>query len=60
MASLEMTFYPKSGEFPAIYHGDAFVAEHGSWNREKRTGYEVIRVPLHQPTSALRPASFSG
>jgi glucose/arabinose dehydrogenase len=47
MASLEMTFYPSSGEFPRAYDGDAFAAEHGSWNREKRTGYEVIRIPLH-------------
>ena len=47
MASLEMTFYPQSGQFPRAYEGDAFVAEHGSWNREKRAGYEVIRIPLH-------------
>ena len=25
--------------------GDAFAALHGSWNRAKRTGYKVIRVP---------------
>jgi glucose/arabinose dehydrogenase len=47
MASLEMTFYPASGDFPQAYKGDAFAAEHGSWNREKRAGYEVIRVPMH-------------
>jgi glucose/arabinose dehydrogenase len=47
MASLEMTFYPNSGAFPKAYEGDAFAAEHGSWNREKRSGYEVIRIPLH-------------
>ena len=44
-ASLEMTFYEGS-QFPAEYHGDAFAAEHGSWNKSLRTGYEVIRVPL--------------
>ena len=33
MASLEMTFYPAAGEFPKQYDGDAFAAEHGSWNR---------------------------
>jgi glucose/arabinose dehydrogenase len=44
-ASLEMLFYEGS-QFPAEYRGDVFAAEHGSWNREKRTGYEVIRVPL--------------
>lgn len=31
---------------PAEYHGDAFAAEHGSWNRDLRGGYEVIRIPL--------------
>jgi hypothetical protein len=48
-ASLEMTFYTvKSGvsAFPAEYLGDAFAAEHGSWNRSTRTGYKLIRVRL--------------
>jgi len=44
-ASLEMTFY-NGKQFPSEYQGDVFAAEHGSWNRKKRTGYEVIRVPL--------------
>jgi len=26
------------------YKGDAFVALHGSWNRDTRTGYKVVRV----------------
>jgi glucose/arabinose dehydrogenase len=47
MASLEMTFYPSSGSFPKSFAGDGFASEHGSWNREKRTGYEVIRIPMH-------------
>ena len=48
MASLEMTFYPQSsGEFPKAYDGDAFAAEHGSWNRANRAGYEVIAIPMH-------------
>ena len=42
-ASLEMTFYD-GNQFPAEYRGDAFAAEHGSWNRERRTGYKLIRV----------------
>jgi glucose/arabinose dehydrogenase len=61
-ASLEMTFYPEAwpvvskaiGEtqggthaFPGGYGGDAFAAEHGSWNRAHRSGYEVIRIPMH-------------
>jgi glucose/arabinose dehydrogenase len=47
MASLEMTFYPTHKEnFPESYDGDAFAAEHGSWNRLNRAGYEVIRIPM--------------
>jgi glucose/arabinose dehydrogenase len=47
MASLEMTFYPTvKKEFPATYDGDAFAAEHGSWNRANRAGYEVIHIPV--------------
>jgi glucose/arabinose dehydrogenase len=48
MASLEMVFYPtQKTEFPASYDGDAFAAEHGSWNRKNRAGYEVIHIPMH-------------
>jgi glucose/arabinose dehydrogenase len=46
-ASLGMTFYEGS-QFPPDYRGDIFAAEHGSWNRATRTGYELIRVPMHQ------------
>jgi len=45
-ASLQMTFYPPQASgpaaFPAAYKGQIFAAEHGSWNRAKRTGYKVI------------------
>ena len=44
-ASLELTFY-NGGMFPADYSGDGFAAEHGSWNRSKRTGYKVVRIRL--------------
>jgi len=47
MASLEMLFYPDhKTEFPASYNGGAFAAEHGSWNRKNRAGYEVIYIPM--------------
>jgi glucose/arabinose dehydrogenase len=46
-ASLELTFYPTSGgQFPASFHGEGIAAEHGSWNKSRRAGYEVIRVPM--------------
>jgi glucose/arabinose dehydrogenase len=44
-ASLEMLFYEGS-QFPAEFKGDGFAAEHGSWNRKDRSGYEVIRIPM--------------
>lgn len=44
-ASLGMTFY-QGTQFPSEYQGDAFAAEHGSWNRSKRTGYKVIRIRM--------------
>ncbi len=46
-ASLEMVFY-EGHQFPSQYAGDIFAAEHGSWNKNQRAGYEVIRVPLQQ------------
>jgi glucose/arabinose dehydrogenase len=44
-ASLAMTFY-NGDQFPQEYKHDGFAAEHGSWNRARRTGYKVVRVPL--------------
>ncbi len=44
-ASLEMLFYDGK-QFPNEYAGDVFAAEHGSWNKAERAGYEVVRVPL--------------
>jgi glucose/arabinose dehydrogenase len=44
-ASLEMLFYD-GRQFPAEFKGDGFAAEHGSWNRAQRSGYEVIRLPM--------------
>ncbi|MEO8097962.1 MAG: sorbosone dehydrogenase family protein [Acidobacteriota bacterium] len=44
-ASLGMAFYTGT-QFPAEYRGDAFAAEHGSWNRSVHSGHEVVRVPL--------------
>jgi glucose/arabinose dehydrogenase len=44
-ASMGLVFYDND-QFPSEYRGDAFAAEHGSWNRAKRTGYKVIRVLL--------------
>ncbi|HEV7612323.1 MAG TPA: PQQ-dependent sugar dehydrogenase [Steroidobacteraceae bacterium] len=50
-ASLQMTFY-EGRAFPAEYAGDIFAAEHGSWNKNVRTGYEVIRIPRNHTAQA--------
>jgi glucose/arabinose dehydrogenase len=45
VASLGMRFY-RGDAFPPDYHGDIFIAEHGSWNRSVPIGYRVMRVEL--------------
>ncbi len=45
VAALGISFYT-ANQFPAEYKNSAFVAEHGSWNREARSGYRVVRIPI--------------
>jgi glucose/arabinose dehydrogenase len=35
-----------AGTYPHELWGDAFASEHGSWNRKRRGGYEVIMIPM--------------
>ena len=42
---MDFVFYTGT-DFPEEYHGDAFVALKGSWNRSDPTGYKVVRVPF--------------
>jgi len=44
-ASLGLVFYDGS-LFPARYRGGAFIGQHGSWNRNPRSGYRVVFVPF--------------
>lgn len=43
VAALGIQFY-NGTMFPQEYQGDAFVAFHGSWNRQKLSGYKVVRI----------------
>jgi glucose/arabinose dehydrogenase len=52
-ATLNLCFYT-GDQFPAEYKGDIFVAFHGSWNRKKRSGYKVVRVPFDHSTGKAR------
>ncbi|HEX7465465.1 MAG TPA: PQQ-dependent sugar dehydrogenase [Usitatibacter sp.] len=45
VASLGMRFYTGS-MFPAEYRNRIFIAEHGSWNRSKKSGYRVVTVKI--------------
>jgi glucose/arabinose dehydrogenase len=43
VAALGMRFYTGS-KFPEEYRGAIFIAEHGSWNRNPKSGYRVTVV----------------
>lgn len=45
VASLGMRFY-SGRQFPAEYQGQVFIAEHGSWNRSRKSGYRLTLVRL--------------
>ena len=40
-----LKFYT-GGMFPAEYRGRIFIAQHGSWDRSKKSGYRIITVTL--------------
>ncbi len=60
VAPLQFCFYDKQ-RFPSAYWQGAFIAEHGSWNRRIRSGYQVVFVPFHmgRPSGDAKPF-FSG
>lgn len=45
VAALGLRFYTGS-QFPAAYRNALIVAEHGSWNRSKKSGYRVMVARL--------------
>ncbi len=50
VAALGMEFY-EGNQFPATYHKQVFIAEHGSWNRTLKIGYRITLVTLEGNTS---------
>ena len=44
-APLGLRFYT-GDQFPASYKNQLFIAKHGSWNRSKKSGYEVVLARL--------------
>jgi glucose/arabinose dehydrogenase len=53
VAALGMRFY-NGTMFPPEYRNQIFIAEHGSWNRTRKTGYRVSLVHLE----AGRPVRY--
>jgi glucose/arabinose dehydrogenase len=54
-AGLGIKFYTGS-MFPAAYRSVAFIARHGSWNREKKFGYDVVTArPQPDGTALIQP-----
>jgi glucose/arabinose dehydrogenase len=45
--------------FPADYKGDAFVAQHGSWNRTSPVGYQIVRVKFDPAGNAVGTEPFA-
>ncbi len=55
-AALGIDFYA-ARQFPAEYQHALFIAEHGSWNRSSKVGYQVS-VAFAQADGGLRYAPF--
>jgi glucose/arabinose dehydrogenase len=57
VASLGLRFY--TGKmFPAEYHNNILIAEHGSWNRNKKSGYNITRVQLGPKGEVVKTEVF--
>lgn len=56
-ASLGLVFYTHTA-FPEKYQGGAFVAQHGSWNRSKLSGYRVVFIPFKNGKAVKAPEDF--
>jgi len=56
-APLQFAFYTGT-QFPAKYRGGAFIAEHGSWNRSIRAGYQIAFVAFQNGKPVADPEEF--
>ncbi len=57
VAPLQFTFYTGK-QFPESYQGGAFIAEHGSWNRATRSGYQIAFVAFKDGKPSADPVPF--
>jgi len=59
VAPLGLKFYT-GNMFPAEYKNQIFIAEHGSWNRSKKSGYRLSLVKLENGKAAGYETFASG
>jgi glucose/arabinose dehydrogenase len=59
VAPLGLKFYTGS-MFPASYKNQLFVAEHGSWNRSKKSGYNLSLVKVNGDKTSGHEVFASG
>ena len=57
VAPLQFAFY-NATQFPESYRGGVFIAEHGSWNRATRSGYQVVFVGMKDGKANADPVPF--
>jgi len=57
-ANLGIHFY-RGGMFPSEYRNDAFVAQHGSWNRTEAVGYRIMRIRFDDDGNAVSKEVFA-
>jgi glucose/arabinose dehydrogenase len=57
VAPLQFAFY-EGTMFPPSYRHGVFIAEHGSWNRRVRSGYDVVFVAFTGGSPSGRPTPF--
>lgn len=57
-ANLGIDFYSGS-MFPAEYKNDAFVVQHGSWNRTSPVGYRIMRILFDDEGNATGKEVFA-
>ncbi|MDE1183618.1 MAG: sorbosone dehydrogenase family protein [Paraburkholderia sp.] len=58
VAALGMRFYT-GAMFPPTYRDSIFIAEHGSWNRSKKSGYRVVRITVNPDGSGAQQDVFA-
>ncbi|MDB5817749.1 MAG: sorbosone dehydrogenase [Rhizobacter sp.] len=64
VAALGMRFYRADAvatggaPFPADFRQSIFIAQHGSWNRSKKSGYQVVRAVVDAQGRVVRVEPF--